>query len=728
MKTFSIRPSLNRKAAGVACIFGFSFVAMVPVAAQDDAKKDSTKSEAAADEDLRNWIEVTVGGNLIHGDKAGFQQRTGQPRDAWGGVTDFHYEQDVGKKGLFEVDGRGIFDAHNYGLSLKLEDPDLGYVKAEFQEYSSYYDLSGGFIPSSGIVISPNIPGSPTFINPYGGVGEVIRDRIVFEAGLTLENKPQVRLRYEFDGREGNKNSTIWGNTARTGITPAGSATRTIVPTINQVNEDRHTFGLDVSHQLGNTEVGIGGSVSFSAYDNARLIRRNPTELSDRFITHREGVDTDLLNAHAFSETDLSEKFKLTTGYSYTRMETDVSGDRAVGAAFFASPLTPALQAFARRQNRDHGFFGLEGGTDVNQHVGTINLMWMPTPKLTVVPSLRIESQDQNGNTDYEDVEVSSVAGVLTAGQEAVANSRVRNLLEVTESLEARYTGVTNWVFYARAEVTEGDGDLKETDRILEDAITTVVNRSTDSTRFVQKYTAGMNWYPMRRLNFSTQYYHKVRQNDYVDIVDLPASATGDYPGFIEFQEFTTDDVNFRVTLRPLNNLTLISRYDLQYTTIDSRMEKRFEVQSAQSAAHILSESITWAPINRLFLQASGSYTMDRLHSPANDILPARLQVAENNYWTASGTVGYALTEQTDVLANYTFYQADNYEPSIVLTGLPLNSSLSEHTIGGSVVHRFSKRMQLTARYAFMTSHDDLFGGYNDFDAHMLSATLRYRF
>src|SRR4051812_10079727 len=127
-------------------LIGLSLTAFPVVFAADDSKKADT---TAADAELRNWIDVSAGANLIHGDKPAFQQRTGQPRDAWGGVTDFHYEMDVGKKSLFEVDGRGIFDAHNYSITLSYKDPDRGYVRAGFEEFRSYYDLSGGYFPGN---------------------------------------------------------------------------------------------------------------------------------------------------------------------------------------------------------------------------------------------------------------------------------------------------------------------------------------------------------------------------------------------------------------------------------------------------------------------------------------------------------------------------------------------------------------------------------------------------
>jgi predicted porin len=156
-------------------------------------------------------------------------------------------------------------------------------------------------------------------------------------------------------------------------------------------------------------------------------------------------------------------------------------------------------------------------------------------------------------------------------------------------------------------------------------------------------------------------------------------------------------------------------------------MEMLAEAQSARSTDHIITESVTWMPVNRMYVQASGSYTLDQLFSPANNIL-SRLQVSKNNYYEASGTVGYALTEKTDVTATYAYYLADNYDPAIFAVGLPFGASLEEHTVGGSVTHRFNKRVQLAARYAYMTSHDTTSGGNNDFHAHLISATLRYRF
>src|SRR5438094_611903 len=86
----------------------------------DKSEKSAEKTEAKADEtpkaesDYRNWSDVSIGGDFIRGSAAQFMENRQVPKGAYGGISDFHYEQDVGKKGLFEVDGRGIFDNHDY--------------------------------------------------------------------------------------------------------------------------------------------------------------------------------------------------------------------------------------------------------------------------------------------------------------------------------------------------------------------------------------------------------------------------------------------------------------------------------------------------------------------------------------------------------------------------------------------------------------------------------------
>src|SRR6185369_17137109 len=283
-----------------------------------------------------------------------------------------------------------------------------------------------------------------------------------------------------------------------------------------------------------------------SSSDNSLNLRRNPGQSNDRYVTQREGVDTDLFNVHAFTETAFSEKVLLTMGYSFTTLDSDISGYRLYGSTY-----DPDL---AQRLPSPDTFQGVSGGSQLHQHVANLNLMLRLTDYLVLVPALRVEKQNTDGLSDYD----SPAAPFSSFPYEATSH---RGLLDVSESLELRYTRLTNWVFYARANWLEGSGDLRESwDNLGTGA--NVVNRSTDDDRFWQKYSVGAHWYPLRGLNFSGEYYHKIDENDYSHHVDSTPNALTSlpstlYPAFLNAQELTTDDANFRVAWRPHATLSL---------------------------------------------------------------------------------------------------------------------------------------------------------------------------
>jgi hypothetical protein len=699
-------------ACAATCVFGIQDARAQdarPAAETDTAPKldEPVKTEA----DYRNWFDVSVGGNLVSGNRARFMQRHQVPHDVHGGVESFHYEQDIGKRGLLEIDGRGIFDNDDYALRLNLEHPDWGYVRAGYREYRTWYDGSGGFLPSTG-----------AFLRLYDTEMAIDRGEAWFEGQLARPNQPKITFRYSHLFRDGQKDSTSWGETGRG--TPTGQQ-RAIVPSFWGIDEERDIFQLDVEHNIAGTDVGVGLRYENSDQDNRRYERRRPFEPQDRSITHREGVETDLFNVHAYSYTPITETILFTTGYSYTTLDTDIFGSRIYGSDYDAiyDPL------FARRQQRDEGFLNLSGGARLDQHVAHLNLMFTPWDHFTIVPSFRLEVQDQTGVAEFEETNFGAPPA-LAEIRDHLYNSRDRSFIDVSEGLELRYTGFTNWVFYTRGEWLQGEGDL--TERETEAATGAVaLARETDSTRFTQKYVAGVNWYPARRFNIAAQYYFKSRKNDYDQIADSaanPPPSADRYPAYIRDQDFDTHDVNFRVTVRPLRNVSFVSRYDFQVSTIHNRMDFLDGVEGAESVAHIFGQSVTWTPLSRLYLQGSINYVLDQTTTPATGILPdGTVQDSENDYINVTATAGYALTEKTDLQAQYFLYYANNWQDNS-LVSVPYNADAEEHGVSATVIHKLSARQQLLVRYGYFTNSEQTYGGNTDYDAHMLYSSYRYRF
>jgi hypothetical protein len=655
-----------------------------------------TEGEPAPE--FNNWVELGVGGAFIDGNKASFQRRSGLPRDVFGGVESFHFEQEIPNDGLLKLDGRGIFDNHDYSIQLELDYPYQYFFRVGYTEHRTWYDGSGGYFRPS-----------DTWFPPPTDSLHIDRSEVRVEAGLRLPDIPEITLRYSRFTRDGDKDSTSWGDTTDTG----GLGIRNIVPAFRKIDEVRHQFALDARHTLGLTTLGLGFRYEIQEHDNTHNLRRNPGEATDRRVTQRDTYDADLFHVHATTQSWLRENLLVTTGYAYTDLDSDFSGYRLYGATYDPD--------FANRLPDANSFEALTGSSQLSQHVVNLNLLYRPWEPFAIIPSARIEKQDVNSDSRF-----SQPAQPLAPNlQEATAD---RGLLNVSEAIELRYTGLTNWVFSTRGYWLQGSGDLDETwDNLGTGA--NVIDRSTDDDRFIQKYSASVRWYPLRRLNFGAGYSFKLRDNDYDHPLDSTSNDPGTgnrYPAFLTAQSFQTHEVNFKSTWRPRQNVTLVGRYAYQLSEIETRADNLGRNTSADVTSHIAGASLSWVPLARLYLQGNLNYVFDRTETPVSDITSAVLD-ARNDYWTASLVAGLALDNKTDLTGSYFFYRADNYVDNSAV-GLPFDSGDEEHGFSAAISHQLSSRVRCSLRYAYFTSNDFTAGGRRDFDAHLIQSSLQYRF
>src|SRR5262249_44793291 len=153
-----------------------------------------------------------------------------------------------------------------------------------------------------------------------------------------------------------------------------------------------------------------------------------------------------------------------------------------------------------------------------------------------------------------------SISGTETLGTSTAPFSAAsdRGLLDVRERLDLTYNGITNWVLYGRAELTEGDGNLNEKGGLVPvDGIgVPPIQRDTDDDRFFQKYSAGARWYPARAMTLDFGGYYKRNNYDYEHNIDsTPNNSANRYPAYLLTQHFDTYDGNVRLTLRPVKNV-----------------------------------------------------------------------------------------------------------------------------------------------------------------------------
>jgi hypothetical protein len=692
------------------------------------AAKPSTGASADADVDeLNNWVELEMGRSGVSGDAAQYQRQSGLPaNDTYSGIKSLHVEQSFAKKGLVTIDGRGIFDNHDYDLDIKASHPDYGYVKAGFRQYREYYDNAGGYWPSNNL----------SFV-PANQVLTMDRGTAFFEGALMLPDMPVLKLRYEHDYRSGGEDSTEWNSTRLTGPnqTVNSAVTKKIAPDFLGIDEKTDSIAVDVSHNIRSTDLALGVRYDWIRNYDSQNELVYPTQTTSSTYNHTltsvDKTKNDIFNVHGSTDTKLGEKWEVTSGYSYTDLHMVDIGSR------YDSAGTPTGGTGSLDSSR---YPNLSAAAAVEQYEMNLGLMYSPGDNWYIVPSARIEKVTTESTGSYN----TFASGSLTSLSAFTIDSDNESQVNAAQSLDARYVGITNFVFYVRNEWEENRDAMGQSLGAQTNTVANDLLFLGSWHQLSQKYTGGINWYPERGLNLALQYYHKIDENSYENNTppdSTAGSAAGatpllNYPGFMKQENFITDDANFRVTWRPCSKLTTVTRYDFQYTTVDFQGAQYAvgvqlaQIPSAQTITHMIGETVSWTPINRLYTELGLNYVLNTTHTGAEGLTGALggvVLASQNNYWTFNTMAGYAFDDKTDVRATYTYYRSDDYTDNSALT-VPYGAGGEEHTFGVTLGRKFTKTMSGTLGYTFQQYRDQLFGGLLNYQSSTILATVKYRF
>jgi len=614
-----------------------------------------------------------------------------------------HYESEVAKKTSFTLDGRSIFDDHDYSVGLGLVRDDLGFVRVHFEDFRTWDSGNGGYIPTG--PLSYALPGDPLALD---------RGLISFEMGLTKPDGPQITFKYSHNYRNGDESSTLWGP-----VHDPNNNTYRAYPGIDSINETSDTFQLDLTHHYKKVNYGAGVSYETGNLNNANELTFWQGEPIQQKSTEQQGVSYDMLSTHAFAESWIKDNLFLSTGFMYDNLDETFTGSQIYGDDFDVaySPVYPGL---------GYGYTSLNGGARENEYIMNANLMWMPTKTFSIIPSLRVQEEDWNAN--------SGGTGTLGTDTQDFNSNSGSDSLDVCERLDLRYTGVTNWVFNAGGQWTEGQGSLHENGGLTQ--VNGIgpgpVQFATDNSRLFQKYSASARWYPVRQASLDIGGYYKINTYDYNFTQDNTPNdlSTGNaYPGFLVYQGFDTLDGNIRLTLHLPKNVMLVSRYEYQYSTISTRPDPASGLNQQDSStmnSQILGQNVSWTPLEWLGLQAGFNYVLSTTKTPASDYTQAILN-SQNNYWTVNFNSDFVLDEKTDLNLGYFYYRADDSENNIV-GGLPFGTDAEEHSVTATLTRRINKNLRWNLKYAFSHYADYASGGNFNYNSHLIYTSVQYRF
>ncbi len=687
---------------------------------------------AATESAAANWISLTIGGAFVSGDDAGMRSRTRTNGDFYGGIDSLQYSQAIDKSTTLSIDGHALPGLEDYEVNINLEKADVGYLKAGYKQFRTWSDGSGGYYP-----------GNQYSVPTWGDDLTLDRGEITFEAGLRMEKMPEVTFSYKHAFRNGQKDSLAWGE----GIPSNIANTFKVMPALWDIDEKSDTFELDVEHTLGNTDLGLGLTYEHASYTNSRVNTRGydtnllPTSTqrgnSFRTATQTDDYTMDLFAGNIHSVTRFSDTLWLTAGFAYNSIDTDTTG----GTRSFDYPYA----IYKSSRGGDAFYKNMQGGAQVEQLIGNLNVMWVPMPDLTVTPSLRYEHENQSGWNLINSYTLAIPTVPATAATSTFPIYGTDSEKDATTgAIDIRYNGIENMVLYARAQWAREEESilLQNLDPAFPDW------RNSEVAIDEQEYSLGANWYPMSGLSFALQGLHTQRDQGFNhSAVNYVGGSQTLRPVMVE-HDTTLDDVNLRMTWRPCSNLSLVTRYDYTQLQYDNRgitwtgsngtpavtatlspannaASILGQIESGNTISHIVSESVTWSPMARLYVQGTASYIWSQTDTGFTGIVDS-----DNDYFSGSITAGYAIDDKTDLTGSVTYFGASNYGAAPASMGYGLNTE--EFSVSLTLTRAITANMIWNLRYGWITSNTDPMpdqtGGYNDFSAHMLSTGLQIRF
>lgn len=650
-------------------------------------------------------VAVAGGAALVEGNQPAFQQRFRQRKDGFAGLEELSVTRTTDDT-LFRFDARFMQGTDDYRLAARFERFDGYYIEASYKSFRTFYDGSGGrFLPRN------------LAISWFDENLAVDRSYFSLEIGTLVPNRPQWRLRYDRNTRDGTKNSLRWGDSNLAG---QPFVPRAFIPSYLLIDEERDIITADVGERTDNANWNVGGRYERSKVNHRHVARRRALEPQDRYVTMREGMSTDLFAGHGFYERIFHEKLRASAGGLITTIDTDLTGSKIYGGIPHAEYTTTP----PGRQGDDVGYYGLLGNTRLKQYIGNLNLVYLPAKFWTIRPGVKYEHLRKESGEGHFDTDFGFGAAAAAILRQIEASSR-NSWSEVTEELEVRYHRWADWVFNVRGQWNQGTGHLIE-QSILVPASTTVIDRDSDYDRLGQRYIVNASWYARPGLTVAAQYNYRLKIADYAHRRDntLNAAPSRDrYPAFIVDQDIESQDGNVRVSWRPASMLSLVTRYAYQRSTVTSTMDGLPEIQNGRLTRHVVTQSATWNPTARLYLTGAVNVTYDQLSVP-----PHRLTFnSDNNYTSASLGTGYAIGKITDLYLEANHYRADNYTDNPEVT-LPFNAGQTTQSAFLTWVRRQGDRLVYTAKYGYATNRDGTFGGLNDFNAHLFYGKVQYKF
>jgi hypothetical protein len=629
------------------------------------------------------WIDV-------HGNKSQFRELEGVNDGFSEGVEHFSLTQQISPDEKISASGHVIVPNQDIDVKLALDKTDTSFVHAGFDEWRKYYNDTGGYNPTV----------TPSQFNLNRDL-YVDNGRAWVDFGVTLPQRPQVVIGYEYDFKNGNKSMLDWGYANGKNIYPATLA----------VDEQTHIIKLDVTHDFDDWHLENNARGIFYSENNTSSepqIFFGGTS-PDTFVTTKDnyrstqGMDTLTL------EKQMRDWWFLSGGFYYSKLEAN---------DFFNQ--TTAIPSFGVNNQLSSSQITL----DRQSEIFSVASLFTPLEHLTFSLGSQNEwtTEDGFGNSVPD----------LEFGVNAPANSNL-NLFKASQNANVRFTEIPFSVLFADARLDEESVNAFQQENGDE-----FLNQN-DAMNHRYDVQGGFNTSPWRWVALNAQYKYQASDTDYrnpTDVVNGNSGATNGYPGFILNRKITTDEFETKLDLRPATWVKTTLTYQITDTDYKSKTDPAYDFILGQTVspggpitdghyqAQTYGLSATLTPIQRFYFSETFTYSRSRVTTASNgdpSIVPY-----SGNIYTLITTTTYALNAKTSLQTSYAFSYAD-YGENNAAAGVPTGLDFTRHEVLAGLTRQLTKHLTAALRYQFSQYSEPSSNNANNFTAHGVFATFAYK-
>lgn len=649
-------------------------------------------------------ISPTIRWIGVDGDRKKFREIEGVPEGWGGGAEEFSMQENLSPDEKLTSEGHVLFPDHDVRVTLALEKSEIGFIRGGFEEWRRYYDDSGGFYRP----FSP--PQFDLNSDLYLDTGRAWAD-----FGLTRPDWPQIVFGYEYQFKDGTKSMLELG-----GVYDQNFVGKNIYPATKEIHEHTHILKLDITHEL------YGWRVA----DNARVEFYTDRTFDQQIVSYTSGPNPDALThthenyGHVQGANVLRAEKQITDwwfasgGYLYSRLE----GDSSLHQTTVDANNNPTFG------NYWHDQVTLRRET----HAFSVASMFLPVEGLSLSLAAQNEWTRQEG---FGDIGLDS-GDPNAPGLFLLQPAMVRSDLDETktaENIELRYIKIPYTVLFAQGRFAQDSiGQFEQETGDSPD----VFLRNTDYFNLLEDFRAGFNTSPWRWAELSAHYRRRDSNSDYNNLQDennYTPSGEG-YSAFIRHREILTDEVVGKLVLRPASWLKTTLTYHWTksdfFTATDPVNDPFYGnvspgggLQTGYYAMHTYGINTVFMPSPRLYFTGTFTYGDSRTLTWAQKAAPTVVVPYRGETFSVMASANYTLNAKTDLQFAYDFSHSD-YAQNNSADGLPLGLDYTRHGLTAGVTRKLTRYLTSNLRYSFYRYSEPTSGGFNDFTAHGIFATV----